>query len=131
MHVNFPNRFNALQCQLRKHVGFNAPQEHVFFHLFHVLLAIHSEFVVAFVHNSNSQHELLRVVVVEDAIEIVTESSVDLFGNLFHRQFLVSHSLSVKLDTEQPWRDLCGVKIGHFVINVYEFLILGNDYKLK
>lgn len=127
MHVHFPDSFNSLQCQLRQHIRFNAPQEHVLFHLFHVLFTIHSELVVAFVHDSDAQHELLRVVVVKDAVQVITEAGVDLFGNLFHCQLLIRHTLAIELDTQQPWRDLCWIEVRHFVVNVDEFLIFGDN----
>lgn len=127
MHVHFSDGFDTLQCQLRQHVRLNASQEHVLLHLLHVLFPIHSELVVALVHDSDTQHKLLGVVVVENAVQVVTETSVDLLGDLFHGKFLVRHSLSVEFDTEKPWGDLCRIEVRHFVVDVDELLILGDD----
>ena len=51
------------------------------------------------VHDTNPQHQFLCVVIVEDAIQIVAKASGDLLGNLFHRQFLVRHTLAVQFDS--------------------------------
>lgn len=130
MHVHLADGFDSLQGHVRKHVCLDTPQEHVVLHLVHVFLVVILEFVVFVVHDTDTQHQLVRVVIVEDTVQIVAESGVDLFRNLLHGQLLVRHSLAVKLDTQQPRRDSRRVKIGHFVVNVYKLLIFSNHRTL-
>lgn len=78
-------------------------------------------------HQSNSQHQLLCVVVVEDAIQILSKVAGDLVRDLLHRQLLVRHPLAVQLETEEPGGDARGVKVGHLVVHVDKFLVLLND----
>ena len=35
--------FNALECHVSQHVGFNAPQEHIIFHLIYLLLFLRTK----------------------------------------------------------------------------------------
>jgi hypothetical protein len=102
VHVHFRDGLDTLQGHVAQHVRFDAPQEHVVVHLVHVFVGAVSEFAVVAVHYANSQDQLLRVVVVEDAIQVVTEAGVDLLGYLFHGQFLVGHPLPVQFDAQQP-----------------------------
>lgn len=102
MHVHFSDSFNALQRHVRQHIRFDTTQEHIVLHFVHVFFLVVLELVVFVVHDTDSQHELVSVVIVEDTVQIVTESCVDLFGNLFHSQLLICHPLTVQLDTQQP-----------------------------
>ncbi len=84
------------------------------------------EFAFITVHNTYSQHQFLSIVIVENAVEIIAESSVDLLCNLLHGQFLVSHTLAIKLNPQQPWGYSVGVKVGHFIVKVHPVLIFSN-----
>ena len=50
-------------------------------------------------HESNPQHELLGVVVVEDAVEVLAKVAADLVRDLLHGQLLVRHALSIQLES--------------------------------
>lgn len=89
------------------------------------------ELVLIAVHDSDSQHELLSIVVIENTVQIVSKTlqgkqevvirgeplpfhsvlntemciqptCVDLLCNLLHCQLAISHVLAVELDTQQP-----------------------------
>ena len=81
------------------------------------------DFVVFGIHDSDSEDEFFRVVVVENAVEIFAESLRDFLGDLLHRQFFVRHPFSVQLDTQQPGRNARNVEIGHLVVDVHEILL--------
>lgn len=100
MHVHFSDGFDTLQGHVRQHVRLDTTQEHVVLHLVHIFLVVVLELVVLVVHDTNAQHQFVRVVVVEDTVQIVTKSSVDFFRNLFHGQFLIRHTLAVQLNTQ-------------------------------
>jgi hypothetical protein len=83
------------------------------------------------VEHAYAQHQLLRVVVVEDAVEVVAEVLRYLFGYGLHGQLLVGHALAVELDAEQPRRQFANVKVGHFVVDVDPLLVLGYGCYLR
>lgn len=130
MHVHLSDGFDSLQGHVRQHVSLDTTQEHVVLHLVHIFLVVILELVVLVVHDTNTQHQLVGVVVVEDTVQIISETGIDLFRNLFHGQLLIRHTLAVQLDTQQPGRDSRRVKIGHFVVHVDELLILGDHRPL-
>lgn len=95
------NLFNALQCHVCQHVGFNAAKEDVVIHLIHYLLILDTrsniydstlrekrrvpyspvkiqnyllELVFITIHDADSQNQFLSIVVIEDAVEVVTKS---------------------------------------------------------
>ena len=76
VHVHLADGLQPLQCHVRQHVGLDTPEEHVVLHLVSLLLIV--ILAVLTVHDPDSQHQLLRVVIVEDAVEVVSEASVDL-----------------------------------------------------
>jgi hypothetical protein len=123
VHVHLGNCLNALKAHVRQKVGLNAPQEHIVFHLVHNLLIV-LKLVVIRVHDTYSQHQFLCIVIVKDAVKIISKASLNLFRNLLHGQFLVCHTLSVQLDAEEPRRYAGGIKIWHFIVDAYPLLIL-------
>lgn len=132
VHIHFSNCFNALQSHVRKHISFDASQEHIVVHFIdRVFVLIVLEFVVFVIHDSDAKHQFVCVVVVKYAIQIVSKTGINLFGNLFHCQFLVCHSLAIQFDSQKPWRNFRWIKVGHFVVNVDKLLILGNHSSEK
>ena len=81
------------------------------------------------VQQANSEDELLRVVVVEYAGQILLEVLVDALGDVRHQQFLVHHHLAVQLDAEQPRGHPAGIHvlIRHLVIGPDKLLVLLDD----
>ena len=96
MHVDFVDGLEPLQGHVRQHVGLDTSEEHIVLHLVCLLLII--LLAVLTVHDPDSEHELLCIVVIEDAVEVITEAGVDLFRNLLHSESLVCHPLSVQLN---------------------------------
>lgn len=112
------------------------------------------ELVFIAVHDSDSQNQLLGVVVIEDTVQIISETlqenrsvitknylvcvktlnnsmcscptCVDLLCNLLHSQFTISHVLAVELDTQQPRRNASHVEVGHLIVDVHPLLVLGH-----
>ena len=142
MHVDLADGFQALQGHVRQHVGLNTSQEHVVLHLFRLLLII--LLAILAVHDPDSEHELLRVVIIEDAIEVISKAGIDLLRDLLHCEPLVCHPLSVQLNPtentelasitleyitelpEEPVTDPVGIKVRHLVVNVDKHLVLGD-----
>lgn len=131
MHVHLADGFDTLQGHVGQHVCLDATQEHVVFHLIDGILFRVLEFVLLVIHDTNAKDQLVGVVVVEDAIQVVAEAGIDFLGNLFHGQLLVCHTLAIQLDTEQPGRYASGIEIGHFVVDIDELLIFGYDCALR
>ena len=82
-------------------------------------------------HESNTEHQFLCVVIVEDAVEILTKVSADLVSNLLHGQLLIGHSLSVQLETKEPRGDTGHIKVRHFVVDVDKLLVFCDDRVLR
>ncbi len=82
-------------------------------------------------HESNTEHQFLGVVIVEDAVEVLTKVSADLVSNLLHRQFLIGHPLSVQLQSKEPRGDTGHIEVGHFVVDIDELLVFCNDRVLR
>ena len=53
-------------------------------------------------HKPDAEDQLLCIVIIENAVEVIPEVMVDLLRNLFHRQLLVCHPLPLQL---QPVRE--------------------------
>ena len=130
VHVHLGDRLQTLQRHVGQHVGLDATKEHVVLHLVRLLL-VPDVLAVVRVHDADAEHELLGVVVIEDAVEVVAEAGVDLLADLLHGQFLVRHPLPVQLDPEQPGRDSRLVKVRHLVVDVDELLVLSDDRVLR
>ena len=84
-------------------------------------------FLILAGHESNSEDEFLRVVIVKDAVEVLAKVSADLVSDLLHCQLLVRHSLSVQFKTEEPGGDTGRVKVGHFIVDIDKLLIFRDD----
>lgn len=82
-------------------------------------------------HESNTEHQFLGIVIIEDAVEILAKVSADLVSNLLHGQLLVCHSLSVQLETKKPRGDTGHVEVRHFVVDVNKLLIFCDDCVLR
>jgi hypothetical protein len=82
-------------------------------------------------HESNTEHQFLGVVIVEDAVEVLTKVSADLVSDLLHRQFLVGHPLSIQFQTKEPRGDTGHIEVRHFIIDVDELLIFCDDCVLR
>ena len=120
---NLLNVWNTAQCKVAQHLRLETLQE--YFVLGRGVLVFH-----AFgVHDSNSQHQLFRVVVVEDAAQVAGEIFVDSLRNIRHEELLVYHHLTVKLDTQQPWGHArrVNVFVWHFVVRANEFAVFLDD----
>ena len=87
-------------------------------------------FLIA-VHDTYPQNEFLGIVIIEDAVEVITEPCVDLLGDLFHAELAIGHPLPVKLNPEEPGRDAGGIKVRHHVVEVDPVLVLGDDRALR
>lgn len=57
-------------------------------HKVYLLLSIVSQLVVAH-YNTDSEHKFLGIVIIENAVQIISKSRVDLLRNLLHRQFFI------------------------------------------
>ena len=57
--------------------------------------------------------------------------AADFLGNLLHRQLLVSHPLTVKLQAKEPRGYPRGVKVWHLIVNGHKFLVLSYDGVLR
>ena len=91
MHVDFANGLQALQGHVAQHVGLNAAEEHVVLHLVGLVLVVLLALLA--VHDADAQHQLLRVVVVEDAVQIVTESCAakKKYDQAINQQIIISN----------------------------------------
>lgn len=99
VHVHLGNCFNTLQRHVREHVAFDASQKDVVLHFVRLFFGFFGELFAFAVHDANTQNQLVGVVVVEDAVEVVAEAGVDLFGDLLHGELFVRHTFAVQLDT--------------------------------
>ena len=77
-------------------------------------------------HESDSQHKLLGIVIIEDTSEVISKMGGNLVRDLLHGQFLVCHPLPVQLQPEQPWGYPGHVEVWHFIVNVDKLLVLGH-----
>lgn len=77
MHVDLGDRLQTLQSQVRQHVGFDTPQKHIIFHFIGQFFVITAGILIFGVHNSDTQHQFFRIVIVENAVQIVTKTSID------------------------------------------------------
>ena len=120
---NLLNVRNTSQREVAEHVGFNALQEDLVTRRIVVVL---DAFRLL---QTNSQHELLRVIVVEDAAQISAKLFVDSFGDVSHQKLLVDHHLAVKLDAKQPRRHSARIDVfvRHLKVCANEFAILFDD----
>jgi hypothetical protein len=123
MHVHLGDGLDSLQGHVSQHVGLDTPQEHVILHLINLLFLI-LHLVVIRAHNPDPQHQFLRIIIVKNTVQIVSESSVDLLCDRVHRQLLVSHPLPVQLDPEEPGTESLGVDARHLVVDVHPLVVL-------
>ncbi len=91
---------NALQCHVGQHVGFNAAKEDIVIHLIYYLLILDTRFniydstqrkgasylltsknvyyllklVLVTIHDADSQNQFLGIVIIEDAVKVITKS---------------------------------------------------------
>ena len=78
-------------------------------------------------HESYTQHQFLSIVIVEDTVEVLTEMSADFVSNLFHRELLIRHPLSVQFETKEPRGDTGHIEVRHFVVDIDKLLVFCND----
>ena len=74
--------------------------------------------------HSDSQDQFLRVVISVHAVQVFAKMSADFLSNLFHCQLLVSHPLTIKLQTKEPGGYPCGVKVQHLIVDGHKFLVI-------
>eukprot|EP00982_Pelagococcus_subviridis_P006180 30000-Pelagococcus_subviridis.AAC.2 len=81
------------------------------------------------VHDADPHDELLAVVVVEDARQVVLEVFVDALRDVRHEQLLINHHLAVELDPQHPRRHPRRVHllVRHLVVRANELLVLLDD----
>ena len=110
------------QAQVRQELRLEALQKHLVLrrHLPDVPLL---ELVV---HDPDPQEQLLGVVVVEDAAQVVLEVLVDALRDVRHEELLVHHHLAVQLDPQQPRAHPARVHllVGHLVVAPHELAVL-------
>ena len=76
MHVNLADGLKPLQGHVGQHVGLDASEEHVILHLVRLLLVV--LLAILAVHDPDAEYELLRVVIIEDTVEVITEAGINL-----------------------------------------------------
>jgi hypothetical protein len=72
VHVHLADGLQALQGHVAEHVGLDAAEEHVVLHLVGLILVVLLALLA--VHDADPEDQLLGVVVVEDAVQIIAES---------------------------------------------------------
>ena len=118
---------DAAKLEIVEELRLETLEEHLVLRLLlaHVLLELG-------VHDADAQQQLLGVVVVEDAREIVLEILVDLLRDIRHQQLLIDHHLAVELNPEHPRRHARGVHllVWHLVIASHKLAIL-LDHRIR
>ena len=120
---NLLNIRDTSKCEVAKHLCLDAFQEHFVFDRGIIVLLTLS------LHDSDSQHELLRVIVVEDTTKITAKVFIDALGHIRHQQLLINHHLAVQLNSQQPRRHSrrIDVLVRHLVIRTNELTIFFDD----
>jgi len=77
MHVHLRNGFQSLKCHVRQQVRLDTPEEHVIRHLVCLIFIVVLSFLT--VHEPDPENQFFCVVIVKNAIQIITKSCVDLF----------------------------------------------------
>mmetsp|Transcript_45590 Transcript_45590/g.122920 ORF Transcript_45590/g.122920 Transcript_45590/m.122920 type:complete len:564 (-) Transcript_45590:807-2498(-) len=123
-HEDFLDAMYPLQRHLLQDVAFDAPQELEVLVL-PVVIEIPRDRVLPhvgrFLDEPDAQHELLGVVVREDAVQVPEEVVDDPLADLSHRELLVGHDLVAELDAEEP-----RAAPGRVVVLVRELVVLAD-----
>lgn len=61
------------------------------------------ELSIVVVHDPNTQDKFLCVVIVKNAVQIITKTKIYLLRDLFHGELLVRHTFTIEFNTQKPW----------------------------